>query len=223
MPCTVRLNFCCCHFLSFSVNFLVILVLVSCDISSRAGDRVHHPGPCAAAAPDLPERGVRPDAGLLAARAPHETQHQGDPRPAPEPGQGLAGLPGHTGMNYGPCVCVCARLACVCMCAWSCEWTLLYRMWSYHQTLTGNLQNVSSPISAPLCISAPFRPSCPQKTFTESILTLGKKKHLPLSNAFKWLGLRINEAWLAGQRIWRLPSPCRYSPNEGKISGSFCL
>lgn len=42
--------------------------------SSRpAGDRVYHPRQGAAAAQDLSKGGVRPDAGLLAEGAPHET------------------------------------------------------------------------------------------------------------------------------------------------------
>lgn len=53
----------------------------------------------AAAAPDLSQRSVRPDAGLLAARAAHETQHQRNPLSAPQSGQGLAGLLGYSGLN----------------------------------------------------------------------------------------------------------------------------
>lgn len=66
---------------------------------------MHHPGPCAAAASHLSQGGVQPDAGLLAEGALHEAEHQGDPLHAPEPGQGLARLPGHTGLRQrSPCM-----------------------------------------------------------------------------------------------------------------------
>lgn len=63
---------------------------------------MHHPGPCAAAASHLSQGGLQPDAGLLAKGALHEAKHQGDPLHAPEPGKGLACLPGHTGLRQRP-------------------------------------------------------------------------------------------------------------------------
>lgn len=71
---------------------------MSC-LTPPAGDRVYNPGQSAAAPEDLPQRGVRPDAGLLAERAAHETQHQRDPRSAAQSGQGLTCIPGYIGLN----------------------------------------------------------------------------------------------------------------------------
>lgn len=88
-----------------------------------AGDRVYNPGQSAAAPQDLPQRSVRPDAGLLAERAAYETQHQRDPRSAAQPGQGVTCIPGYIGLIpvggwNAALVCVCRR---VCMCVW-CTW-----------------------------------------------------------------------------------------------------
>lgn len=69
--------------------------------SSSIGNRVHNPGPGAAAPEDLSERSIRPDAGLLAERAAHETQHQRNPLSAPQSGQSLTCIPGYTGLNTG--------------------------------------------------------------------------------------------------------------------------
>lgn len=71
---------------------------MSC-LSPPVGDRVYNPGQSAAAPQDLPQGGVRPDAGLLAERAAHETQHQRDPRSAAQSSQGLTCIPGYIGLN----------------------------------------------------------------------------------------------------------------------------
>lgn len=61
---------------------------------------MHHTGPGSAATSHLSEGGVRPDAGLLAERALHEAEHQGDLQHAPESGQSLSGVPGHPGLMH---------------------------------------------------------------------------------------------------------------------------
>lgn len=120
------------------------------------------------------------------------------------------------------CMCVCEAGVClhVCVELWMDFAVQDVKLSSntYRQSSKCILSNFRSFVH--LCSLPSFLSS---KDIYREYFNFGGKKHLPLSNAFKWLGLRINEAWLAGQRIWRLPSPCRYSPNEGKISGSFCL
>lgn len=68
---------------------------------------MYHPGARAAAAAFLSKGGVRPDAGLLAERTLHETEHQRDPQPAPESVQGLACLPGYSGLSESGRLCLC--------------------------------------------------------------------------------------------------------------------
>ena len=85
---------------------------MSVFLCSSAGDRVYNPGQGAAAPQDLSEGSVRPDAGLLAERAAHETQHQRNPLSAPQSGQSFTCIPGYTWLNPG------GERMCVCMCVW---------------------------------------------------------------------------------------------------------
>lgn len=59
------------------------------------GDWVHHSGPGPAATSHMPQGSVWLDAGLLATGASHEAQHQRNPFPPPELGQGISSLLGY--------------------------------------------------------------------------------------------------------------------------------
>lgn len=60
---------------------------------------MHHAGLGAGKASHVSERGVRADAGLLAARAPAEDGHQRHPQQPADAGQEPPGLPGHPGLK----------------------------------------------------------------------------------------------------------------------------
>lgn len=59
------------------------------------GDWVHHSGPSPAATSHMPKGSVWLDAGLLATGASHEAQHQRNPLPPSELGQGISSLLGY--------------------------------------------------------------------------------------------------------------------------------
>lgn len=63
---------------------------------------MHHSGPSLAETSNMPTGGLRVDAGVLAARTPHEEEHQGHPHPPSELGQGISGLSGYSRLGLLP-------------------------------------------------------------------------------------------------------------------------
>lgn len=63
---------------------------------------MHHSGPSLAETSNMPAGGLRVDAGVLAARTPHEEEHQGHPHPPSELGQGISGLSGYSRLGLFP-------------------------------------------------------------------------------------------------------------------------
>lgn len=63
---------------------------------------MHHSGQGLAATSNMPPGGLRVDAGVLAAGAPHEEEHQGHPHAPSELGQGISSLPGYSRLGPFP-------------------------------------------------------------------------------------------------------------------------
>jgi len=85
-------------YLHFYSSFIPIL----CLLSVHPGDWMHHSGPSLAATSNMPPGSLRADAGVLAARAPHEEKHQGHPHAPSELGQGISRLPGYSRLGPSP-------------------------------------------------------------------------------------------------------------------------
>lgn len=102
---------------SVDKTYVVVTAMLILSFWSLAGDWVHHSGPSSSATSHVPQRSVWLDAGMLATGTSHEAQHQRNPFPPSELGQGISSLPGyfrlksHSISSYGLCEWMCSTAA----------------------------------------------------------------------------------------------------------------
>lgn len=100
---------------SVDETYVVVTAMLILSFWFLVGDWVHHSGPSPSATSHVPQGSVWLDAGMLATGTSHEAQHQRNPFPPSELGQGISGLPGYFrlkshSISFMGCVNECVQL-----------------------------------------------------------------------------------------------------------------